>query len=129
MTTAAPSLFDRFEADEVQGGTFTHRDHVEVAYEMLKRYDFAEAVARTSKGLRSIARRAGAPGKFHVTITVAFMSIVAERMSGQAPGSFESFLEVNGDLLRRDLLDQIYPRERLSSDTARMTFILPTPAL
>jgi hypothetical protein len=55
-----------------------------MAHERLRRYDFPEAVLHYSRALQALTARAGAPGKFHQTITVAFLSLIAERLASAA---------------------------------------------
>ena len=72
-----------------------------------------------------MASRAGRPEAYHETITVAFLSLVAERMSEAM--DFESFASLNSDLLDKHVLTRWYRPERLASDRARRTFVLPGP--
>ena len=71
---------ERFERQEIPAQDFGHREHVQAAYELLQKYDFIEATAKYAKTIRSMATAAGAPEKFNVTITVAFMGLIAEKM-------------------------------------------------
>ena len=115
-----------FLRGELEPATFTHREHVRMAFEMLRRYDFPEAALYYSRALQSLTARAGAPGKFHQTITVAFLSLLAERMSGQDAQTFEAFALAHPDLLHGSVLERLYRPERLASAAARTTFLLPT---
>ena len=116
---------EAFLHGEVHGRDFHHVDHVRVAFEILERHDFPEAVAAYAAGLKSIAGRAGNPGAYHETITVAFLSLIAERRAAGAYGDFGAFIERNADLLDKAILARWYTPERLQSETARRTFVLP----
>lgn len=120
-------LVERFEHLQIAPGAFRHRDHVEAAYAMLRKYPFLEATARYARIIRTMAANAGASDKFHVTITVAFMSVIAERMESTEHRDFETFSRANPELFSRDLLSRFYPRSRLESDVARKIFVLPDP--
>ena len=124
----AESFFERFEQLRIPPGAFGHRDHMEAAYEMLRKYSFLEATSRYARTIQTMARRAGAEKKFHVTITLAFMSLIAERMESTDHRDFETFSRVNEDLFARDVLDRLYSRERLHSDVARRIFVMPDSA-
>ena len=121
-------LLKRFETFEVEAADFSHRDHVQVAFEMLKKYSFLEASAKYSNGINIIATNAGVPERFHVTITLAFLSLIAQRVDGSEQDEFEAFLSQNEDLLNKDVLSQWYSKEDLSSDFARTHFLLPRGA-
>ena len=118
-----------FEAGLRDPVGFGHREHVRLAYETLARHPFDRAVARYAGGLRRMAARAGAPGKYHATVTVAFLALVGERRAlgvpnDDAPG-WEAFARAHGDLLDPACLRRWYAPERLSSAVARRTFVLP----
>lgn len=118
-------LTDRFEARVLDAGSFTHRDHIGVACQMLQRYDFLEAAARYGSALKEIAEKAGATGKFNTTLTLAFLGLLAERMEVTAHENFDEFLEHNPDLFSRSLMNAWYSSERVSSARARQIFLLP----
>ena len=83
------------------------------------------AVAFARSGIRRLARKAGIPGKYHDTITVAWARIVADLAHRDPREDFESFLEAHPQLRRRDLLDEHYTRHRLFSDEGRAGFLEP----
>jgi hypothetical protein len=112
---------------EVDGRSFRHVDHVRVAFEILECHDFPDAVAAYAAALKTIAGRAGNPGAYHETITVAFLSLIAERRLAGQYKDFAAFIERNADLLDKALLARWYTPEKLRSETARRTFVLPAP--
>ncbi len=127
MTTLSdhPADLERFLRGQVAPSAFTHREHVRMAYELLRRHDFVETALHYSRALRSLVHRAGAPEKFNQTLTIAFLSLVAERLQNSDRRDFESFAEANPDLLDRSALGRLYSAERLWSEAARRTFLLP----
>ncbi len=98
-----------------------------MAFEMLLRHDFVDTALRYSNALRTLTARAGKPGKFHQTVTIAFLSLVAERMQGEGRCDFDAFARANPDLLDRAVLSRVYRPERLASEAARTSFLLPEP--
>jgi len=133
----------QFEALAVAPGDFGHREHVRLAYAMLADLgDFGEAAVRYRRALRAFAAHVGAAGKYHETLTWAYLALVHERMfelyrergldaaDREARQSLTSF-----DLLARfpDLLDhragalaRYYDvRAVVGSPTARAVFVLP----
>jgi hypothetical protein len=119
---------ERFLRGELDAARFPHREHVRMAFELLRRHDFAETALHFSRALRVMAQRAGKPQAFHQTVTIAFLSLIAERMDNGRAGDFAAFVQDNPDLLDKGALKRWYRPERLASDSARRTFLLPEPA-
>ena len=127
MTSDCPDL-GRFVRGDVDPARFPHRDHVRIAFEMLSRHDFPETVLHYSRALRTMAEKAGRPQAFHQTITIAFLSVIAERMDGGGAADFAAFAQANPDLLEKSVLRRWYRPEQLASEIARRTFVLPERA-
>ena len=126
MPADCPEL-ERFVRGEIPAAGFPHREHVRMAFEMLRRHDFAETVLHYSRALRTMAQRAGKPQAFHQTVTIAFLSLIAERLEGGRWDDFSAFARDNPDLLDKGVLARWYRPERLASERARRTFVLPEP--
>jgi hypothetical protein len=125
MCNEAAELW-RFARGELDPANFPHREHVRMGFEMLRRHDFAEAAYRYSLALRTMATRAGRPERFHQTMTIAFLSLIGERMQCAATAAdFASFAQANPDLMDKSALSRWYRPERLTIDAARRTFLLP----
>lgn len=125
MTHSHQTLTRAFEARELDNRQFGHRDHVAVAFDMLRTYDFIKAAARYSDSIKALAIQAGQPKKFNATITLAFLSLIAERMEAAGDLDYEDFIAGNPDLLSKDVLSRWYSPQRLRSDLARSVFLLP----
>ncbi|MEN3368842.1 MAG: hypothetical protein V7609_985 [Verrucomicrobiota bacterium] len=104
---------------------FPHSEHVRLAYGMLERYPFGEAVARFSRGLKLLAAKAGRPEVYHETITVAFLALIGERRVRTECGDWSEFRANNSDLFDKRCVEKWYGTEQLGSDLARQTFCLP----
>ena len=117
-----------FEAGAIAPPDFDHRAHLRAAWCLARRRPFLEACVAMRDGLRHVARRAGKPGLYHETITIAFMSIVSQR-AASAPGlAWGDFIEAHPDLMDRALLARWYAPGALDSALARAQFVLPEPA-
>ena len=127
-STMNSELRHAFENQQINPAEFRHADHVAVAYAMLRKYEFIEATAKYANTIRAIATQAGVPEKFNTTITLAFMSLIAERMETTEHTDYGDFIRQNQDLLAKEILAQWYSPERLQSDLARQIFLLPTTA-
>ncbi len=119
------ALTRSFLSRTVTASTLGHREHVQVAYELLSAHNFVDATKVYVTEIRALATRAGAPEKFHMTVTVAYLSIIAERMSASAHADFNDFLATNSDLLSSNLLQGWYSKARMSSPVAKEQFLLP----
>ncbi|MBV8909339.1 MAG: hypothetical protein JOZ89_01125 [Gammaproteobacteria bacterium] len=124
MTADCPDL-ERFVRGEIDAGSFPHREHVRMAFEMLRRHDFAESVWLFSRALRAMTAKAGKPRAFHQTMTIAFLSLIAEGMERGGLREFAAFERANPHLLAKGALDPWYRPERLATELARRTFVLP----
>ncbi len=127
MSTPQGDLVRAFKERTLDPASFRHADHVVVAYEMLRSNEFLHAASEYAKGIREMATRAGAPHKFNTTITIAFMSLIAERMRTTPHDGYRDFVARNPDLMNRDVLDRWYTTERLQSEAARHVFVMPNP--
>lgn len=124
---AATEEVRAFERGMLDPAKFPHSEHVRVGYEMLGRYAFGEAVSRFAAGLKLLAAKAGNPGLYHETITVAFLALINERRAS-APGQrWSEFREKNADLFDKRCLEKWYGTEQLGSDLSRRVFCLPRP--
>ncbi|HTC14542.1 MAG TPA: hypothetical protein VK695_01945 [Steroidobacteraceae bacterium] len=114
-----------FVHGERDPGHFPHREHLRMGFELLRRHDFALALQLYSQALRAMTARAGKPQVFNQTITVAFLSLLAERLQGLPGSDFAQLLQAFPELLDKGALASWYSSERLSSRAARDTFLLP----
>ncbi len=116
-----------FEACTLPPACFRHRDHVRLAWLYLKEHPLPEALARFSHGLKRYAAALGKRELYHETITVAYLTLVNERMARQGgPADWDAFAAANPDLLAHpEALRPYYRDETLRSDLARAVFVLP----
>src|ERR1700675_4721405 len=127
MKSAEKSTRDELlalETGALDPARFPNPEHVRLAYEMLGRHPFGEAVTRFSRGLRLLAAKGGRPEVYHETITVAFLALIGERRAQSKHDSWREFKATNADLLDKRCLEHWYHAEQLESDLARQTFCL-----
>jgi hypothetical protein len=113
-----------FETCTLRADLFDHREHVRLAWLYLREQPLLEALPRFITSLKRYAGSLGASGKYHETITYAFMFLIHERMQREAADTFDDFADANGDLLG-PILQRYYRAETLASELARSTFVLP----
>jgi hypothetical protein len=126
MLPECPELA-RLVRGEIDAANFPHREHVRMAFEMLRRHDFAESVWLFSWALRAMATRAGKPQAFSQTTTIAFLALIAECMEATGPADFETLLRAHPELLDKAALTRWHRPDLLASEAARRTFLLPDP--
>ena len=121
-------LMADFKNDRIEPGSFGHIQHVQAAYGLLRHHTFADAVGQYIRGIQKLAITAGAPDKFNMTITLAYLGLIAERIKANQTADWDQFIAANEDLLDRQLLMRWYTPESLHSDAARHCFVMPEPA-
>ena len=95
------------ERCEVPNEGFHHADHLRVAWVYLQESaSFDEAAARMESTLKARAGAAGVPEKYHHTVTLFWMRMIAR-------------------LMDKELSLSYYSSERLSSDAARLGWLEP----
>jgi hypothetical protein len=114
------------ERQTLAAGEFGHRGHVRAAYLYLTRERFVPALVRTRQAILEFAASHGQVGRYHETMTLASVSLIAERLyQGGDRGSFEAFERAYPELFGVGLLESLYPSQFLHSDLARNVFVLP----
>lgn len=116
----------RVEACDLAAVDFGHRAHVQLAWHYLSSAPLLSAIAMFAATLRRFAAHHEVAAKYHETITVAYMLIVADRRA-RTPGEWEVFARDNHDLFEdgQALLHHHYTPEQLGSHEARTRFVLP----
>ena len=108
MIDVSDAAFVRaFERGEIANEDFHHDSHLRLALACLEQSrSFDEAAGRMASALRRFAARAGHPEKYHHTLTLFWMAMVAR-------------------LLDKNLPLEYYSPERLWSDAARIGWLEP----
>ncbi|HWW60832.1 MAG TPA: hypothetical protein VN181_05630 [Thermoanaerobaculia bacterium] len=116
-----------FEACTLPPEEFRHRDHVRLAWVLLREQPLGEALVRFTSLLKRFAASLGKTGLYHETITWAYLFLINERMHRGAATSFSEFARANEDLLTwsPSVLDAYYRPETLKSELARSAFLMP----
>jgi hypothetical protein len=115
-----------FERGEVSPAAFDHRAHVRVAWVYVREGPtFDAATTRMREAIRRFAAAANAAQKYHETITVLWMRLLAEAAGRVAPCELAELFEQCPELADKDLPLKYYSRERLFSDEARREWIAP----
>lgn len=117
------------ESCTLPSDAFDHRAHVRLAWLYLSEQPLLEALPRFIASLKRYAGSLGASGKYHETITYAFIFLIhqrmKERMAECRAATFDEFAAENPDLFG-PILEKYYEPETLASPLARSVFVLPT---
>jgi hypothetical protein len=118
----------RFEACELDGAEFRHREHLRIGYIYLAQHPSAEASRKMEAGLRKLLAHLGAPAsKYHAMVTAAWLLALHDAMTNcGATADFQQFLDAGGArLLEKGIMAAHYSPEVLSSAEARRAFVPP----
>ena len=117
-------LIAGFEAASLP--SFPHADHVRLTILYLTRHGREETQKKLFEGLRRFAAAKGVPEKFHVTMTIAWLDLVADaRRRHPEADDPSALMAACPELLDREALLRFYSPERLSSDEARQRWLPP----
>jgi hypothetical protein len=106
-------------------GRFGHREHLELAWRYLRAGDVPVARQQMSAAIRHVAAAHGQPDRYHHTITLAWLHLVAVHIRRSRVSSFDKFIAENPQLLTRDLLSHHFSPATLGASTARQTWVEP----
>ena len=99
---------------------FHHREHIRVAWLYLKSSDASRAAERMTASILRFANHHGATQKYHHTLTLAWMRLVAAALVETPEGcSFEEFLATHPELADKNILGKYYSKELLQATAAR----------
>jgi hypothetical protein len=115
-----------FEDLSFPADLFHHREHLRVAWVYLKSSDASRAAERMSEGIRRFANHHGATQKYHHTLTLAWMRLVAAALVETPEGhTFEQFITAHPQLQDTNLPAKYYSKELLETPAAREAWVEP----
>jgi hypothetical protein len=109
---------------------FGHRAHLRAGYLYLSRCDFPGACVAMKRAITGFAERLGKSSLYHETLTVAYMSLLAERRADEpADLDFDRFIARYPELEDAAYFHRYYPPGTLNNAESRLTFVLPRPRI
>ena len=114
-------LFDQIDA----AAGFGHRQHIHLTWLAVRTYGTARATLIVSHGLQRVARYAQMPQKYHVTMSRAWVLLVAHHVRGDGENDFSAFIDRNAELLDKRLLTRFYRSSTLASPVAKTEWVEP----
>lgn len=127
----AGAPYDEWMRVVMQGaGDFGHREHVHLTWLAVRAVGRTTAVRLVSDGIRRAARYAGAPQKYHATMSRAWVELIARHMhaADSSSDTFDEFAARHPDLLDKRLLTRFYTSAALASRAAREGWVPPDRA-
>jgi hypothetical protein len=117
------------ESTTLPASAFSHEAHVRAGWWYLHRYPLGDAIDRFTRSLRVFADAKGATGKYHETMTVAWMLLIAERLATARDLDWSTFASQHPELFTKpSLLARYYSPATLASAHARSHFVMPAAA-
>lgn len=109
---------------------FNHRGHLRAGWLYLDAFPLPVAARKCAESIERFANHLGATGKFHLTLTLAFMHIIDELRHQYPANSWEEFLAACPQLVDnpKALLANHYSALVLASGEARENFVPPDVA-
>ena len=117
--------FDGLMAEVMRSaGRFGHREHVHLTWLAVRRYGVPAAVGLVSEGIQRTARYAGAPQKYHATMSRAWVELVGYH-AAEGGDDFDAFAGHHTALLDKRLLGRFYRSSTLAGSAARAGWVEP----
>ncbi len=115
-----------FESCAIAPAAFDHEAHLRLAYVYLAQGGLEDAQAKMRAALIAFLRAHGLPpGKFHETLTRAWVLAVRHFMGRSPSRSFGGFIAKSAVLLDSRVMLTHYSRGALFSEQARIQFVEP----
>ncbi|MET0424360.1 MAG: hypothetical protein ABW046_10810 [Actinoplanes sp.] len=107
---------------------FDHRSHVQLTWLAVTEAGMPAAIGLVSDGLRRTARYAGVPGKYHATVSRAWVELIAHHVHEMPGAGFDEFTATNPAVLDKHLLRRFYTPAALGAAAARTGWVEPDRA-
>lgn len=106
---------------------FGHREHIQLAYGYLCKMTPEAAYLKVRQKLHAFLVHNQVPeGKYHETLTFAWVKAVAHFMNMDGPFScFEAFIQTHPGLLDAKIMLTHFSKDTLFSDEARANILMP----
>jgi hypothetical protein len=127
---ASAAGFDALMSEVMaMAGRFGHRQHIHLTWLAVRQYGVPAAVTLVSEGIQRTARYAGAPQKYHVTVSRAWVELVgyhaAEPVDEGSEPDWPAFAGHHPLLLDKRLLTRFYRPATLASPRAKSEWVPP----
>ena len=115
-----------FLSGSLPNAQFHHRDHLRLAWALIRLTGEEQATTRITSGIRYFATQHGQAEKYHETMTRFWVRIVGHTVAARPDiTTFEDFLAAFPMLLAKDLPYRHWRRETMLSPDARAKWVEP----
>jgi hypothetical protein len=119
------SFLHALETGAIPNHAFHHRDHLRAAWLYVRRRGMADAERAMLETIQRFASLHGHASKFHHTLTVLWVKLVAAHATHHVEATFDELLKLDARLLDKDLPLSFYSRGVLFSERARSRWVEP----
>lgn len=114
-----------FDAGELAGDDFGHREHLRLAWILIQRDGPDAAAPEIERRLRHLAAAHGMPERYNSTLTLFWVRLIAHVARRRPSQTFAEFAEAEPWLLDTGLARRHYSKGLLSSPGARVRWVAP----
>src|SRR5689334_23383349 len=124
------SFLHAFEDGSLRADDWHHREHIKVAYLLLRNFPLTVAIDRMRAGLKKLNDAQGVPDSlergYHETITQAWMRLVDFTLHESGPAAdADQFFQDHPELAQPKTLRLFYSKQRLMSAQAKAEYLTP----
>jgi hypothetical protein len=106
--------------------SFHHRDHLRLAWCLIRQWGTSAATGTIRDGIRAFATRHGQAEKYHDTLTRFWVRLVGHLVDAHPEiATFDGFLMAFPHLLEKDLPYRHWSREAMWGQAARAVWVEP----
>jgi hypothetical protein len=121
----APSFEELMAEVMASARRFGHREHVHLTWLTVRRCGVSAAIGVISDGIQRTARYAGAPQKYHATVSRAWVELVGHHALESGEADFTAFAGRHPALLDKRLLTRFYRPATLATPQAKSDWVEP----
>jgi hypothetical protein len=121
----APTFEDLLAVVMAEAGRFGHREHVHLTWLAVRRCGTPAATRLVSEGIQRTARYAGAPQKYHATVSRAWTELIGHHAAESGEADFAAFADHHTALLDKRLLTRFYRPVTLAGPQAKNGWVEP----
>jgi hypothetical protein len=125
MEQSDHGFLQALEAGAIPNHAFRHRDHLMAAWLYLRQRGATGAEQAMLETIRRFAALHGHASKFHYTLTVVWVKLVAAHYTHHVGATFDELLDLDGRLLDKNLPLRFYSLGVLFSEHARSHWVDP----
>ncbi len=120
------AFIQAFLAGALPPSQFHHRDHLRLAWVLVRRDGAAQAAATIASSIRRYATAHGHAGRYHETITRFWVGLIGHLVQARPEiADFDGFLAAFPHIVDKGLPARHWRQDTLGSDTARGGWVEP----